>query len=332
MKNKFRYMGFVLFWIILIPVFCQESVELPKLTQSIPRHIAPSLLLPSMYKIGPTIPGLHQGAIPQGLAYSKDHNIFLISHYFEKKLPSCLSAISEKSGKLVASKVLMESDIVFHFGHVGGVAVDSNFIWVASGEHVYQYKLDDLFKEKFRNIVPLSKYKLETKASFCTYNNGILWVGEFVYGKKYTAKSSHHLKDRKGINKYAWICGYEINKKIAIPKYILSIRQKVQGIYITDKFIFLSVSFGRKNRSTIVVYKNPLAEVPHKKVTIDKTLVPVWFLDGENWIRSIDTPPMSQEITGIGSKFAVLTESGAEKYQKGGMGSVDNIILIDTDL
>jgi len=52
-------------------------------------------------------------------------------------------------------------------------------------------------------------------------------------------------------------------------------------------------------------------------------------LDGSKWLKSIDFPPMSEGLTDIDGKLAVLSESGATKYQKGGKGPVDNIILLD---
>ena len=60
------------------------------------------------------------------------------------------------------------------------------------------------------------------------------------------------------------------------------------------------------------------------------SIVPLWFLDGENWIKSVDFAPMTEGITDIDGSLAVLTESGATKYQKDGKGPVDNVLLLDT--
>ncbi len=37
--------------------------------------------------------------------------------------------------------------------------------------------------------------------------------------------------------------------------------------------------------------------------------VPLWFLDGRNYIGEIDFPPMSEGIVMIGEQLAVLSES-----------------------
>ncbi|NCC50137.1 MAG: hypothetical protein EOM20_02870 [Spartobacteria bacterium] len=114
------------------------------------------------------------------------------------------------------------------------------------------------------------------------------------------------------------------------PTFILSIPQTVQGMYITDDYIFLSMSFGRRSRSTISTYRNPLKTPPHNIVKLEQgNSYPLWFLDGSNLVKSTYFPPMLEGITGIEGTIAVLTESGATKYQKNGKGPVDHLILID---
>jgi len=305
--------------------------ELPQLTQPTPRRLATKLIPESTYELGAVIPGLPQGAIPQGLAYSKHHNAILISHYFDKSLPSCVSLIDNGSNELVSVRALKEDDDTIHFGHVGGIAVNSEYFWIASDEHVYQYSLIDLLDEdRALPLVALSKKKVETEASFCTYYDGMVFVGEFAHGRKYPTHPSHHLKDRKGTLQKAWVCGYETESGFAVPTSILSIPQKVQGIHLTEEFVFLSISYGRMNRSTISVYRNPFSDPPHRKVNLrENTAIPLWFLDGGNFVKSIGFPPMSQGLTDIDGKLAILSESGAMKYQRFGRGPVDNIILID---
>ena len=101
-------------------------------------------------------------------------------------------------------------------------------------------------------------------------------------------------------------------------------------MHVTDGRVFLSLSYGRRNRSTIVIYRNPLREAAHSKVTLsDGTTVPLWYLDGENYLTEIDFPPMAEGITMIGNRLAVLSESGAAKFQPRGKGPLDFILLLD---
>ena len=313
--------------------FTQEFSPVPQLHQKAPREISRGLIHSKNYQLGPVIPGLQQGAVPQGLSYSKKHNLIFISYYFDKHIPSSVSVIDRSNNTTTGTFALKESVSSFHYGHVGGLTVNDNFVWVSSNGKVYKYKISDTTKSTpSRALVPISITETETKASFVTYYQNILFVGEFAYGSKYKTKNSHHIENRDGVKHYAWVCGYKVNKERNGLKYILSIRQKVQGICITDKYIFLSISYGRRNRSIIAIYKNPLKEQPHRTVTLENGLkAPLWYLDGKNIIREIDFPPMSEGITIIDGKLAVLPESGAEKYQNGGLGPLDHIILIDLE-
>ncbi|UCF84481.1 MAG: hypothetical protein JSV50_02295 [Desulfobacteraceae bacterium] len=325
---------FPVFYLLLSSYgFTEEFSPIPQLHQKAPREISRGLIHNKNYQLGTVIPGLQQGAVPQGLSYSNKYNLIFISYYFDKHIPSVVSVIDKSNNTAIGTFALKESVSSFHYGHVGGLTVNDNFVWVSSNEKLYKYKISDTIKSApSRVLVPISVTETETKASFVTYYQKVLFVGEFAYGSKYKTKNSHHTEDRNGLKHYAWVCGYNVNKERNGVKYILSIRQKVQGICITDKYIFLSISYGRRNRSIIAIYKNPLQEQPHRTVTLENGLkAPLWYLDGKNIIREIDFPPMSEGITIIDGKLAVLPESGAEKYQNGGLGPLDHIILIDLE-
>ena len=306
------------------------------------------------FDVGVTIPGLRQDAVPQGLTYIGEQDRVIISHYGDGE-PSRISVLDNKSGKVTSSVVLKESPEDCHYGHVGGVATLNGSMWVASEGKVFQYDLEPLLAEPAPAVaVPVAVHEAETKASFCTATDDMLFVGEFAHRSKFPfahvskflydhvskflfadvgkfrTDESHHLKDRKGKMKYAWVCGYSAEDPMGTPSCVLSVRQRVQGMHVTGERVFLSLSYGRKNRSTIVIYRNPLDEAPHSEVTLsDGTSVPLWYLDGENYLSEIDFPPMAEGIAMIGNRLAVLSESGAAKFQKGGKEPLDTLLLLD---
>ncbi len=315
--------------------------QVTPLSQSPPRDFS-GLKSPSVpFQPGPVIPGLAEGAIPQGIAYvaagdEDDAGRIVISHYMDDG-PSRLSVIDRKSGKLVGSVLLKERAVLkesadkFHQGHVGGVTVLGRSLFVSSDEQILQYPVAPLLGEELPQVLtPTSVRKCETRASFCTATDDTLLVGEFAYGNKYPTDKSHHVTDRRGIKKRAWVCGYAANNLAGRPKFVISVRQRVQGMCVTDEAIYLSLSFGRRGRSTIVEYKNPLGGPAHAATKLtDGTEVPLWFLDGENYVREIDFPPMAEGIVMIGDRLAVLSESGAKKYQFAGRGPLDRVLLLD---
>ncbi len=324
--------------IILIAAFALLSSVIPQnvysqqplLTQSVPRKTG-QLKLPSVkFTPGPVIPGLKQHAVPQGIACVNDPQRIIISHYFENA-PSCLTVLNSSTGKIVSQTTLKEVSGKLHRGHAGGIAVVKNSLFVASDGYLLQYQLKPILAPNPpKSLSAVNRKKCETTAAFCTATNRMLFVGDFAYGKDYPTEASHHIRDRKGVQKYAWVCGYDTADPFGTPKCILSIRQRVQGMCVYDDRIFLSVSYGRRNRSKIVVYRNPIGNAPHSNVIIENGIsVPLWFLDGENYLGEIDFPPMSEGLAMLGDQLAVLSESGASKYQFGGKGPLDVILLLD---
>ena len=82
--------------LIACEAFAATPPELIRLEQSVPRY-RDGLDLPTGAVVGPTIPGLMQGAIPQGLAFLEPQRWFLISCDFDDDRPSVLVAIDRKS-------------------------------------------------------------------------------------------------------------------------------------------------------------------------------------------------------------------------------------------
>lgn len=316
-----------------------NPTELVTLTQASPRA-HPKLTIPK-HDVGPTVPGLEEGAIPQGLVYWKKRNWFLISHYFENQSKaSVLTAVNAATGKLERCLTLVEDDGNLHTGHVGGVAVSDKYVWIGSGK-LYRAPMAAVEEAKPLDFLKMQPpIETECWASFVGYHNKKVWVGEFVSRENdIDGRPEHKLKDRKGVEKYAWIAGYTLNadenmdgtagNKQPLPTAIISIRQKVQGMAFIGNSIVLSMSYGRKNSSTLASYRNPLSESQHRTVHVGGRKVPLWFADGENSEWEKNYPPMSEGICAYDKRFAVVFESGAQKYQKGGLGPIDTILLFN---
>ncbi|HEX5476960.1 MAG TPA: hypothetical protein VFX09_03815 [Burkholderiales bacterium] len=310
-----------------------------RLEQAAPR--AGATLPPSQpHALGPAIPGLAQGAIPQGLAYWPDRNWLLISYYFDDGRPSMLAALDKASGKLERSLTLLAADGSLHTGHVGGLAVSAKYLWIGSGS-LYRVPLADIAAAA--PVSPLhlpAPFRAESIASTVAYHDKRVWVGEFVLESKAKGGERHHLHDRSGADQYAWISGYDLDENENIaglannpappPAAILSVREKVQGLAFLDGHAILSISYGRKNKSTLAVYADPLKakDPPHTTVTLAGQSVPVWFLDAKNLVRDITLPPMTEGITPLDHQLGMLFESGAAKYQNGGLGPLDTLVFI----
>lgn len=313
---------------------CKSPVPaVGNLEQVPPRKIAASLKLPSESEPGPVIPGLPQGAVPQGLVLLPEKDRVLTSHYFDDGRPSCIVSIDWKSGKTTGTFQLIEPDGQHHTGHVGGIAADSTHLWIASDAYLYRGNLEDIVRHpdggEFRTLENFST-EATHEAAFCSVYNEQIWVGEFALNDKYPTHPAHHLMARDGEFRRGWICGYDPDDGFNHPQKILSTPDRTQGMYATDDYIFLSLSYGRRNRSSIEIFRNPLGDKPHRIVQTSKGEdVPLWFLDGNNHIRSIDLPPMSESIAAHDGMLFVLFESGANKFQRFGKKPIDQLIILN---
>ena len=277
------------------------------------------------------IPGLGQGAVPQGMSYAPELDVLLTSHYFDSDNPSVVVSMDWQTGEATHTAKLREPGGDKHNGHVGGIVVDDSSLWVASDAYLYRYDLQQILG----SISAVAEQRFKTEATeevaFCSRYDGEVWAGEFALPGKYPTHSSHHLEARDGDMRHGWISGYDPDTGFdAPPQRVLSIPDRAQGMVASDDYVFLSISYGRRNLSSLQIFRNPLRQPPHAVVpTSTGSEVPLWYLDGLNHVRSIALPPMAENIAIIDGKLAVLFESGAEKFRWFGKPPLDHILLLD---
>lgn len=298
----------------------------------------------SIGKKGPVIPGIFQGAVPQGMAYYSNKDLMLISNYMFDGRPSCITAVAMTDGLLKKTLWLFNPDGSPHMGHVGGLAVSKKYLWIASGKGVYYVLLQTLVNQQDNsNLIMVKFIPTAARGSFATFDDGILWVGEFTSRDgSYTAPDSHHFKTTDSTINHAWMAGFILDSKsdminqeniiagVSYPDYILSIPDEVQGAAFLKGMIILSQSYGRKNNSRISVYPDPLNKPPHNTVTTDDgRSIPVWILDEQNLEVEIIAPPMTEGIVNYNGSAALLFESGSDKYRSTAKDLQDRIHLME---
>ena len=294
---------------------------------------------------GPLIPGLSQNLVPQGMAYWKNPDLMLISNYADDGSAGVITVLSWTTGRFEKALYLYNQDGSPHIGHLGGLAISDRFLWVASGSGVYSIALEDIKNSKSGESIQLSRlFETETKGSFATYSDGILWVGEFTrQNGEYPVPESHHRATASGMTNYAWLGGYKLDRetetlrrgkdssgKIA-PDYILSIPDEVQGAAFVDHMIVLSLSYGRKNKSRLEMYADPISDVsvsPEKLYSFSPDPTDLWILDDDLLLDRMIIPPMSEAVVLLGENLAVLFESGASKYRDTAQSPLDRIQII----
>ncbi|MDF7826129.1 hypothetical protein P4B35_19010 [Pontiellaceae bacterium B12227] len=309
-----------------------KDIPEPALQQATPRPLVGSLRIPDGYHTGPVVAGLEQGAIPQGLVYLPQQGLILTSHYFDDHRPSCVVSTDWETGRALNTVQLLEPDGQPHFGHVGGLAVGHSNLWIASDGFLYRGRLADCTEPTGSTFQTLEKIKTEcsNEVAFCSFFNDRIWAGEFALGNKYATPATHHLTARDGSERHGWVCGYDPENGFVRPEYVLSIPDRAQGMLLKDNYILLSRSYGRRSRSSIEIFRNPISEPPHHLIqTMGEPPVPLWFLDGANHVRSIDLPPMAENMALADGQLLVLFESGAQKFRWFGRKPLDYTLLFN---
>jgi hypothetical protein len=293
-------------------------------------------------KQGPIVPALKQNAVPQGIAFLEDKNWILVSHYREDGKPSLLSVIDAATGILIKVIELYKNETTPYTGHAGGITASNKHIWISSDKDVYLLNAEDIIKaENGAKLTFAGSVKSDTRASFTTYADGVIWIGEFAHGSEYPTDTSHYLTNRDGKENKAWAVGYKLDPETdlpiqkpsmgpgpAVPDYILSLPDNIQGMCMVNDSIWLSQSYGRNSASTLYSIKNSVTEKPHTKVTIGKSEVPVWFLDNKNLTDKMELPPMSEGIFESNGNLHILFESGATKYKTSSSYALDRIQIL----
>lgn len=289
-----------------------------------------------------SIPGCAQDLVPQGLAYYAPENWMLFAGYSSGDRNSAVIAVDMDTNEVVKEVSLLNVDGSDYVGHAGGMCVTEKNIFISNNEHLYRLSLST-----FLSAAPSDTCKFDeeisvpSRASYCQYSEGILWVGEFQYGTEYKTDNSHRIKTADGYQR-AWAIGYVLDETTeneikadkmteagAIPDYILSTTERIQGLTTKDGMIYLSQSYGRKNASMIYRYNNVLTQEPHAQAEALGAMIPVWFLDSNSLDAALMAPPMTECLCTAGDSVYVLFESGAEKYRDA-KNPMDRVFRLDT--
>ena len=292
------------------------------------------------------IPGLNKGEnfVLQGIEYCSELNWALLCGYISPATDTSNSVIfvidmsksvslesgEQFHGALIKEILLNKADGKPFTGHAGGIAVSEKNVWISNSGKLYCIPLEDIVAAPSSSFMNLSKsISVPVNASYCSYADGVLWVGEFEYAKdKYNTDEAHH----KGDSLTAWTVGYKLNEdgdadvkdlfrfttdgSVAIPDYALWHGSKVQGMTTAGNKILLSTSYGRKNDSKLFVYDNPVGSQTDVFVQIGEAQVPCYVLD--NPVQTVVAPPMLEDLGTVykDGKYSVLvaTESGSYNY------------------
>ena len=244
-------------------------------------------------------PGLNEGFVPQGIAVSETEDLILTSGYMNNKAESRIYITNTKNE---ARYISLKKNGKAFTGHVGGIALSNEDVYLSNGKRVYKIALNDLLNAN--NSIEVGEgVKVNNNASFIFADDNYVYVGEFHDGGKY--KTNHEIDTNDG--KYYAICTMYDKNDLSKPLRIYSIRNNVQGFCVTkNKSIVLSTSMG------ITSSKYYVYETDKIKQTGEYEGVPLYVLD--DYSNVISGPAMSEDLSYANDKVYCLTESACDKY------------------
>jgi hypothetical protein len=241
---------------------------------------------------------------------------------------------------------MMLDDNVPYSGHAGGIAVSEKYVWLANNYNMYQLSLDAIIQApEVSNMKFIGKFKTHTKASFGSYSDGVLWVGEYYStAPGYDTDSSHKMVGSDGKKSNAWLVGYKLDPATdmvpadkvvspdtpVVPDYIFNIPDRVQGATILNDQILLSQTNGA-SYSSLINYAAKVTDAPYDTIQLSGIDVPHWFLDDANVADSLYMPSSAEGNFVLDGKAYVLYESGALRIQPTVIYPLDRIQIIDLE-
>lgn len=268
---------------------------------------------------GVAIPGLDEGAVPQGICYIEESGVFLITSYHKGGAPSAIFVVDEKTGLLIKSLTLQDHSGTLFCGHVGGIASDGNWVWISSENTVFTIPYKTIENSSNMAIVSLPVgITCPVNTDYIHWDGTYLWVGEYSHPPFYNTDPAHFSVDCAGHEYNALILGYSINHvngMIAEAEVALYAPEKVQGIIVQDDgSIILSCSFWSFEPSKLICFSFVDKNSCESVLVVNEKQIPAYYLDSQHMRWELEMPPMSEGIVLVEDNYHILFESASRLY------------------
>lgn len=261
-------------------------------------------------------PGLNDGYVPQGIAVSDEEDLIITSGYMTSKFASRIYITNSKNE---ARYIELYKNGKIFTGHVGGVALSGDNIYLSNNKRIYEIKLEDILNADKVDIG--EGIKVNNNASFIFADDNYIYTGEFHDGGKYV--TNHEIKN--DIDTYYAICTMYDKNDLSKPLRIYSIPNNAQGFCVTKNgTIVISTSRGLSS-SKYYIYNND----DIKKENYQYEGVDLYILNNPTSI--ISGPAMSEDLSYANDKVYCLTESASNKYIFGKFFFAYNIYAFNID-
>ena len=281
----------------------------------------------------------------------------LLSYYpKDSEQPSQIVVVDRRTAKPVKRFALYKKNGDAYTGHAGGIAVVGKYLWVASGNTLYGFDVQeiiDFIGDKTvkanavsglpksmdnlpgKDLTCVKTYSVDSKASFVSFDGKYIWVGDFTKGSSYKPVKHHKVMGRN-----CWIAGYIVDSDgyptsdtqytyksgddsytVKKPDAVIAMRDSVQGMAVCGKYIALTISYGATN-SKLAIYNNPLStdseSISYKPEGQSKSYsVNGWELaDKKNWVKTVKIAAGAEDLEYDGANLYVTFECSSKNYNQ----------------
>lgn len=249
-----------------------------------------------LFRPGPSIPYTGSDYVSQGLAHWPSKDWIVTSHSDDTTNPmaNILAIRNRATGAFV--KRLYVKDAAGHAlgGHMGGIAISRNYLWVSSvsgSKNLFRYSLSAIAAAPADGSVRAGAAWSVAASSYASYAGGYLYVGQFS-----DAYSGTALMYRYGLTS---------TESLAGPATAITTPTRVQGVAVADGHYIFSTSYGRDCYSRL-----KFRRIGSSTIT-----------------NGIELPPMSEGIVNVPRGAAgpaddwlyVNFESGSRQYPDAAM-------------
>lgn len=259
------------------------------------------------------IPGLTTAFVPQGFDYIEDSDTYLICGYMSDGTASRVY-VRDAGGNTYHSSLLY-ADGAPYVKHAGGICFNGDYVYLAGDDGVDVFLLSDILAG--RDAVKQGKILTGHDMAYCFFYNGYLLAGNFYHPGTYETPAHHRITTPAGDANTALITVFKADGTAEFgidptPVAAISTREKVQGICFTsDSEIVLSTSYGF---ATSHLYFYQIDTDRASTVEVLNGQVPLYYLDSANLTKTVDMPPMSEELVYRDGRVWVMCESACNKY------------------
>lgn len=278
-----------------------------------------------------TIPAIHSGYAPQGIGYSKEQDLYLLTGY-DKSNVSVLYLVKNDKATRVR---LADEDGNDLKGHAGGITCTKDYVYISNGSKLNIYSLSALMSADGEKVPTIGVKYVDTNASYCFSDDEHIYVGEFYREQNYKTDERHHYTTPNGDEHKAIVSCYDLDGNGAIasdyPEYAISITGLVQGFAVHDGVYMLSRSYGLRD-SDLEYYSEPkrdgetTVEISFKG-NKDKPArsIPLYYLDSSNMIKSLKLPAFGEDLTVVDDRVVITNESACNSYIVGKLFAADKV-------